>query len=379
MSTKKSKKNAKFTTIAWIFAVMLLIAVILINVAASFLDVKMDMTPNKLYSLSSTTKNYLEKLDKKVDLYLLMEMDKVREDDEMIAFTTMMDQYAEYENINFIDIDPDTNPDIVNELNPSGYLNIKSGDIVVKCGDIIKRIPGTSMYVYEGDYDSSGNFIAENAYFQGENYITGAIKSVVEGEVPSVYFLTGHGEKSIDDNYTSFRKNLKNYNYEAKELNLTTEEAVPDDAAIIIVPAPKKDITDDEKQKIDDYMDKGGNLSLLLSPNGDDTEYKNILELMHEYCLGMDYNRVYETDSSKHVSGDKYEIMVNLVDITDMKKENENLTDLTSALIEENSLIPYMPESRSFFEYQGDNYSNLNICPLIETYDSAYGESYRRS
>ena len=165
-------------------------------------------------------------------------------------------------------------------------------------------------------------------------------------------------------------------NDKAKELNLTTEEAVPDDAAIIIVPAPKKDITDDEKQKIDDYMDKGGNLSLLLSPNGDDTEYKNILELMHEYCLGMDYNRVYETDSSKHVSGDKYEIMVNLVDITDMKKENENLTDLTSALIEENSLIPYMPESRSFFEYQGDNYSNLNICPLIETYDSAYGESY---
>lgn len=64
-----------------------------------------------------------------VDLYLLMEMDKVREDDEMIAFTTMMDQYAEYENINFIDIDPDTNPDIVNELNPSGYLNIKSGVI----------------------------------------------------------------------------------------------------------------------------------------------------------------------------------------------------------------------------------------------------------
>lgn len=72
MSTKKSKKNAKFTTIAWIFAVMLLIAVILINVAASFLDVKMDMTPNKLYSLSSTTKNYLEKLDKKWLTYICL-------------------------------------------------------------------------------------------------------------------------------------------------------------------------------------------------------------------------------------------------------------------------------------------------------------------
>jgi hypothetical protein len=230
------------------------------------------------------------------------------------------------------------------------------------------------MYVYEGDYDSSGNFNVENAYFQGENFITGAIKSVVEGKVPSVYFLTGHGEKTLEDNYTSFQKNLKNYNYEAKELNLLTENAVPDDAAIIIIPAPKTDISSAEKEKIDAYMDHGGNVSLLMSPNGDDTEYKNILELMHEYCLGMDYNRVYETDTSKHVSGDKYQIMVNLVDMSE--NEDEDLTDLTSALIEEDSLIPYMPESRSFFEYQGDNYSSLNICPLIETYDSAYGEAY---
>lgn len=373
-NTKKSKKNLKFTSIAWALAAMLLVTVILINIAASFIDVNLDMTPNKLYSLSDTSRDFLETVDKDVEIYLLAEMDEVRESDDMMAFVAMMDQYVEYDNIKLIDFDPDENPDLVEELNPSGYLNLKSGDIVVKCGDFSKRIPGTSMYLYEGEYDDSGEFVAESAYFQGENYITGAIKSVVEGVIPSVYFLTGHGEKTIDDNYTNFRKNLKNYNYEAKELNLTTEDAVPDDAAIIIVPAPQNDITDAEKDKIDDYLDKGGNISLLLSPNQSDEAYENIMSLMHDYCLSMDYNRVYETDSSKHVSGDKYEIMVNLVDISE--SEDDDLTDLTSSLINEDSLIPYMPQSRSFYEYQGENYNSLNICPLIETYDSAYGEAY---
>ena len=99
----KSKKNLKFTTIAWIFAVMLLVITILINVAASALNIKFDMTPNSLYTLSKTTTDYLDKLDKKVDIYLLIEMDEVREDDSMMAFTSMMDQYSEYDKINFID------------------------------------------------------------------------------------------------------------------------------------------------------------------------------------------------------------------------------------------------------------------------------------
>ena len=52
----------------------------------------------------------------------------------MMAFITMMEHYSSFEKINLIDIDPDTNPDIVNELNPDGYLNISSGDIIVNMG-----------------------------------------------------------------------------------------------------------------------------------------------------------------------------------------------------------------------------------------------------
>lgn len=397
MSTvKKSKKNLKFTTIAWLLAAMLTVVVILINVAASFFDTKLDMTPNSLYTLNKNSKEYLSNLEKDVQIYFLMELEDIKnsEDaDEMLAFTSMLEQYDSYDKVELIDIDPDKNPDIVNKLNPEGYLNLQSGDIVVKCGDSHRKIPASEMYLYQGEYDESGNFMADAAYFQGENLVSGAIKSVVENITPSVYFLTGHGEKEIDKYYTNFKKNLKNVNYAVKELNLSVETAVPDDAAIIVVASPQTDITEDEKKKLNEFLDNGGNLSLLMSPNQSSESYDNITDIMHDYCLSMDYNKISETDDSRHIQGDASTIMVELVDLREtqssgsgdlealasdtLKLDSEELTDLTSVLIDEMSaFIPYMPPSRSFFDYAGDNYSSLKICPLIQTYDTAESHKF---
>ena len=121
-------------------------------------------------------------------------------------------------------------------------------------------------------------------------------------------------------------------------------------------------------------MEKGGNLSLLMSPNDADIDYTNIEDIMNQYGIGMDYNIVSETDSSKHVSGDDTTIMVNLVDVSET--DDKSITDLTSPLISGDSITPFMTASRSFFEYQGENRSDLTICPLIETYDSAIGKPY---
>ncbi len=391
-TVKKSKKNLKFTSIAGMLAAMLTVVVILINVAVSFFNIQLDMTPNKLYSLNDKTVNYLNALEEDVDIYLLMKLDDIKnasDADEMMAFTNMMEQLDEFDKVNIVDIDPNEDPEIITELNPDGLLNLQSGDMVVKCGKNIRRVPASEMYIYEYDTDADGNQVAQNAYFQGENLITGAIKSVVEGISPSIYFLTGHGEKDIDTYYTNFKKNLKNVNYKVETLNLATEEAVPEDAAIIIVAAPKNDITADEKDKLNKFMDNGGNLSLLMSPNQTNEEYENLVSIMNDYCIGMDYNKITETDTSRHLSGDENTIMVELVDVQENSKDNqtgtaedlisgnlkldtEKITDLTSTLIEEMSAyVPYMPSSRSFFDYNGENYSTLNICPLIQTYATA--------
>lgn len=392
-TVKKSKKNLKFSSIAVILSVILIIITILINVAISFFDVQIDMTPNNMYSMSSQTKDYLNSLDKDVDIYFTMEMDELKNDQdalEVLSLITLLEQYDEFDKVNLIDFNINENPDMANEINPDGMFDLEEGDIIVKCGDVRKKVIGSEMYLFE--YDDTG--VVVSATFNGEKLISGAIKAVAENKSPSVYFLTGHGEKSLSKYYTNFEKQLTNVGYKVGELNLSTEEAVPQDAVIIISAAPKTDITTDELEKLNDFMDNGGNLSLLMSPNQSAESYTNLLEIMHQYCIGMDYNIITETDSSRKANNDESTILVELVDIRDQQSSqgsgsmedlisgnlnlsNENLFDLTSELIDTmEGIYPYMPASRSFFDYNGDNYSSLNICPLIQTYDTAESTTY---
>ena len=107
---------------------------------------------------------------------------------------------------------------------------------------MVKRIPGKMIYQYE--YNDAGDVTA--AYFRGENYITGAIKTVSEGTMPGVYFLTGHGEAG-KEGYSRLCTNLANYNYTSADLNLMTADAVPEDCKIVLIAAPTTDITEAEK------------------------------------------------------------------------------------------------------------------------------------
>lgn len=94
----------------------------------------------------------------------------------------------------------------------------------------------------------------------------------------TVYFLAGHGEANWRDGEDPFRKiNLfKKDIVEASNLKVKTfgladgsTNAVPDDAAMVIVAAPTEPLLPEEVDTLKKYWDKGGSLYLLLSPGGD--------------------------------------------------------------------------------------------------------------
>ena len=64
---------------------------------------------------------------------------------------------------------------------------------------------------------------------------------------------------------------------------------------------------------------------------------------MKDYGFYMDYDRVSETNSNYHISGDKYTIQCELNELDD----DSEATDLTSSLLNQ-GLYTFMPESRSF-------------------------------
>ena len=365
-----NSKNKRYTTLAWVLAALVFLAAIPVNLIFDRINYHFDMTPNNLYTLSDTTESYLAELDAKgitVDVYFLEEMDYLETDLKWLALYRTLVEYDAHPCFNLIDFDPDTNPAVLREINPENKFNLSAGDFLFVYGDMVKRLPANLMYSYGTDAD--GN--VTNAEFRAENYFTGYMKTVVEGSLPIVYFLEGHGETPISE-MSRLTANLANYNYGTATLNLTISPEVPEDACILIIAAPLYDLTDAEFKAIYDYSERGGNISLLMSPNQSKEEYPNIEQLMFTYNIGMHYDRVTETDPNRHSHDEPYAFMCSLAPAS-----SENGDDLTGALIAGSESLPtYMPYSRSFETLVGTNYSACTIDSLIITDPTAESEPF---
>ncbi len=363
-------KNKRFTALAWILAILVLAVSIPLNLIFERINVNFDMTPNSMYTLTDTTKEYLDELDAKnvtVDVYFLTKLKDLEGDLECLALYRTLLAYKEHKCFNLIDFDPDTDPQTLREINPDGVFNLSAGDFLFSCNGMVKRLPGTLMYTYQLDENEQ----IVSAEFRAENYFTGYMKSVVDGEMPTVYFLAGHDEVPLSD-MTQLAANLGNYNYGAKELNLMTDTAIPADCCILVIASPKRDITDVEYKKILAYTREGGHLSVLMSPNDSKTVFRNIEMLLSNYCIGMNYDRVEETDANRHSHKDVYAMMCDII-----QANTETGEDLTSALLPNvNNIVTYMPYSRSFYTIYGTNYGKLTADTLIRTQTTAKSVPY---
>jgi ABC-type uncharacterized transport system involved in gliding motility auxiliary subunit len=101
-----------------------------------------------------------------------------------------------------------------------------------------------------------------------ENAITNALLKVLKVEQKNVYFIAGHGERDLNDpkagGFQVAKKALENEGYEVEPLNLLARGAIPTDAAVVIVAAPKKTLLSTEVQSLKDYVEKGGRLLIML-------------------------------------------------------------------------------------------------------------------
>ncbi len=377
----RNLKNRKFTLYALILAVLAFAITIPLNLLASRLDIQWDMTPTKIYNLTDTTKDYLSSLDKQVDFYFLLDMDLLSTDMNSMELYHTLEQYASYDCINFVSFDPDDEPTLTKKLMDLGYT-LSEGDMVISCDGRSKHIEASSMYSTQYSTDDSGNMIADSAFFNGENIITGAIEAVASGRDTKVFFLTGHGERQIDTDYTKLKMNLSNRNYDLQELDLAAEEAVPEGTAFVILAAPQTDISKDELRKLNAYLDNGGNVCFWMSPNASETQYKNIESIMNSFGIAMDYDRVKETDSSIHVSDDPYTFRCTVV-------ASEDEVDLTYEIIENylnQGYSAYMSNTRSFYQTYSADETSLKVGSLLQTMTStddmgqdvstAVGEAY---
>lgn len=361
------KKGMKVNTIAWIAAAAVLAAAVPINMIFSKVDVSVDVTPFNAYSLSDSAVDALSSLEKPVDITVLYELDRLYDDSEpgeaeyMMAdmYVSTLRQMEKFDKINLHEVNIEKNPGYVAQKDPEGFMSLSSGDLVLECDGKIRDISLRTLFTTNAETGS--------VEFYGENSILGAINYLESGITPTIYFTEGHGEKSMDT-CASLVNMLKTQNYDVKTLNIGLQGSVPDDATTVVVAAPSKDLSTEEKDVLLSYAENGGNITMLLPPQQEKTAFKNIEAVLEYYEIGMDYNIVYETEGARYLGDDRKMIMCEFVD-------NEFNKAIISA---QSGQSLYMPYSRSFYSTASDDDTDdpIEQETLIQTFDSAVSDVY---
>ena len=291
------KKHGTYRASMSVFACVAAVLVNLIAVNLPSQYVKFDVSEQQLFTIGEQTAEILENLDEDITLYLIAQQGG--ED------STLLELLERYEglsgHITVETIDPVLYPNFVSQ-----YMDesVSENSVLVAGQNRSKVVDYYDIYQYSVDYTTYSSTLSG---FDGEGQITSAIDYVTAEEIPVLYTLTGHDEASLTASLTS---SIEKENIAIESLNLLTSETVPDDAEILLIYGPLSDISEDEKNKITDYMNQGGQVVYLRGYT--DQETPNFDSLLSEYGVSLAEGIVLEGSSEHHLPNYPYYLLPNI-------------------------------------------------------------------
>ena len=143
-----------------------------------------------------------------------------------------------------------------------------------------------------------------------EEKLTNALVRVIRTGKRVIYFLKGHGEKdpaSTDKTgFSQMKQAVEKLNYEVKELVLARETKIPDDAAIVVVAGPQKDLFPNEIDALAGYAARAGKLFFMLDPQ----QANGLNPLLQRWGLGVGEDFVIDINPQGRLLGAGPEIPV---------------------------------------------------------------------
>lgn len=236
-----TSRTARYGSNALVLSLAFIAIVGVINFMGQRYHIRYDVTANKQFTLSEKTVQILQELKEPIQVIGFYTTDSMQAQQEA------SDRLREYsrmtDKLTYRFIDPFAEPQIANE-----YKVQMDGTVVFERG---KR--------------------RENVYGTDEQSFTNAIFKVSQEQQPTIYFTTGHGERSPDDSgsegYSLMKGALESENYKVSLLDLKTlTETLPSDITALIIAGPKQPFDPAEVKHVKDYMEKGGRVLVMVDP-----------------------------------------------------------------------------------------------------------------
>ena len=220
--------------------VLLLVLLVMGNILAVRFHRRIDVTATQSFSISQQSKQIVAALTQPLEVVgYFGAQDKALQSD---VESRLKEYVAASPRFSYRFVDPDTDPVAAKNDNITNY-----GTIVVKYASRKIQASGSD-----------------------EKAITGAILKASQDVQTTVYVLTGHRERSLDNTDPSGLSQLQvvltDDNFKVAPINLTISATIPLSNSLLIVADPQDPFTQPEFQIMLDYLNKGGRMVLMSNP-----------------------------------------------------------------------------------------------------------------
>lgn len=222
---------------------------VLANVAAAHVAPVIDLTKDKVYTLAPQTEQLLSGLETDVQVLVFADSASFYRQD----LGSLLAQYRRATpRVRYEFIDPSLQPAVA-----QAHGVTQTDTMVVVVGQRSRRIPVLLLFE-QGDHPDAIKFTGEQALNQ-------SILELTREHVQPVLFLTGHGEPDVLEELPELVQSLRRELYQADSINLA-RKPIPEDTSLVILVGPRQDLSPDELEVLDAWLQAGGRLMVLLDP-----------------------------------------------------------------------------------------------------------------
>ncbi len=245
----------------------------LINFLGTRYHLRADLTETQLFTLAPQSRELVRVLPQLVKVWVF-DINQNPQDRELLENYQRQSSKFKFEYI-----DPQTRPGIAEKFGVKDY-----GEVYLESGDKRQLV----------------QTVNQNERLS-EVRLTSRLQQLTNSTTVKVYLLQGHGEHQLSAGKSSISQavqGLGDKNYTTAPLNLAETSKVPQDAAVVIVAGPKRELFEGEVKALQEYLNRGGNLLLMIDPNTD----PKLDSLLQEWGVRLD-NRLAVDVSGESVVG----------------------------------------------------------------------------
>ncbi len=271
--------------------------VVFVNIIGYYVFGRLDLTSEKRYTLSKSTKNLLKKIDEPVLYRVYLEGEfpadfkrLQNETKEMLNQFRAYNKNVQYEFVNPNDFENQQERQVFyQKLAQKGIqptqIQVSTGNgvttqVLIPAADVIYKGNETSIQLLQSQKYVDQTQLLNNSIQSLEYVLSNAIRALSQGQKPAVAFMRGHGELPLPNLSDMIGSLYEYYNLDTVRMDeninsLTTRVVDSKDSTayrfrnkydLIIIAKPTQMFSDRDLYILDQYVMYGGKLLWLVDP-----------------------------------------------------------------------------------------------------------------